>query len=117
MLKSLYRRVSVVLVALLSVPSLALAAPQKTEDKAPKPAASQKKPEGKKKATAEKSVVLNKATQEQLQTLPGIGAATAERILAFRKDKGKFTDISQLLEIKGIGEKKLAKIRPLVTLD
>lgn len=107
--------------AFLSVSALAFAAPQQSTEKGEKPVATKKadakKPDAKKKATAEKSVSLNKATAAELQTLPGIGAATAERILAFRKEKGKFTEITQLLEVKGIGEKKLAKIKPLVTLD
>lgn len=107
--------------AFLSLSALTFAAPLQATEKGEKPAptkkAEAKKADSKKKATAEKPVSLNKATATELQTLPGIGAATAERILAFRKEKGKFTEIAQLMEVKGIGEKKLAKLKPLVTLD
>ena len=121
MLSTRFTRVLASTLAFLSVSALAFAVPQQSTDKGEKPApvkkAETKKPDSKKKATAEKPVALNKATAAELQTLPGVGAATAERILALRKEKGKFTEITQLLDVKGIGEKKLAKLKPLVTLD
>lgn len=57
---------------------------------------------------------LNTATLEQLDTLPGVGPATAQAILDFRKRHGRFRSVSQLLEIRGIGESKLAQIRSRV---
>ena len=62
------------------------------------------------------SININEATFEQLQELPGIGPAYARRILEWIKENGKFTSKEQLLEIRGIGEKRLAKIEPLITL-
>jgi len=62
-------------------------------------------------------VNLNTASKEELQTLPGVGPQVAERILAYREQHGPFKSIEELLEIKGIGIKKLEKIRPLVTLE
>lgn len=62
------------------------------------------------------SLNINVATNEQLQELPGIGPAYAGRIIAWRNENGNFTSKDQLLEIKGIGEKRLAKIKPLITL-
>lgn len=59
---------------------------------------------------------INAATNSQLQELPGIGPAYAGRIVAWRDENGAFTFKDQLLEIKGIGEKRLAKIKPLITL-
>ncbi|CAG7634824.1 ComEA family DNA-binding protein [Paenibacillus allorhizosphaerae] len=60
---------------------------------------------------------LNTATAEQLDELPGIGPSRAQAIIAIRqKLGGKFTSVEQLLEVKGIGEKMLSKIAPLVTL-
>jgi len=62
------------------------------------------------------TVYLNTATKEELITLPGIGPAYADRILAFRKEQGSFKTIDDLLLIKGIGPSRLEKIRPLVQI-
>jgi len=59
-------------------------------------------------------VNINTATVEELQTLPGIGAITAQRIVEYRQTHGPFQKVEDLLNIKGIGEKKLEKIKPLV---
>ena len=59
---------------------------------------------------------INTATREQLQILPGIGPAYSGRIIEWREENGTFTTKDQLLEIKGIGEKRLEKIKPLITL-
>lgn len=60
---------------------------------------------------------LNSATVEQLDGLPGIGPALAERIVAYRAEHGSFAQIDQLNEVKGIGEKTLEKLRPHLTLE
>lgn len=59
----------------------------------------------------EKSINLNKANLEQLTLLPGIGIKTAEKILAYRKTNGAFKKVDQLLDIQGIGNSKLDKIK------
>ena len=61
-------------------------------------------------------VNLNTATGEQLETLPGVGPVTAEKILAWRESHGAFSSVDELLEIDGIGEKTFAQLAPLVTL-
>lgn len=57
---------------------------------------------------------LNTATADQLDTVPGIGPVTAQRILDHRKRIGRFSTIDQLLDVSGIGTKTLEKIRPWV---
>ncbi|WP_051923949.1 ComEA family DNA-binding protein [Bifidobacterium biavatii] len=57
---------------------------------------------------------INTATSEELQTIKGIGPVTADRIIAYRKQIGRFSSVDQLLEVKGIGSKTLAKIREQV---
>lgn len=57
---------------------------------------------------------LNTADAERLQTLPGIGPARAEAIVAYRQQHGNFSSVEDLLEVKGIGEKILAGIEDYV---
>lgn len=61
-------------------------------------------------------VNINTATQTELETLPGIGPSTALKILAYRKEKGKFTNKEQIKEVSGIGEAKYEKIREHITV-
>ncbi len=60
--------------------------------------------------SAEK-VNLNTATAEQLQTLPGVGPSTAKKILEHRAKIGKFTKVEEILNVKGIGEKKFQQMK------
>ena len=59
-------------------------------------------------------VNINTATVEVLQTLPGIGPTIAQRIVEYRQTHGPFQKVEDLLNVKGIGEKKLEKIKPLI---
>ncbi len=64
----------------------------------------------KKKAPAS-PVNLNTATSEQLQQVPGIGPSTADKILQMRKSYGAFKSVDDLLAVRGIGPKRLEKMR------
>jgi len=57
---------------------------------------------------------LNTATVKELETLPGIGPALAQRILTFRKERHGFKRVEELLAIPGISEKKWRAIRDKV---
>ncbi|MDR7086553.1 competence protein ComEA [Aeromicrobium panaciterrae] len=61
-------------------------------------------------------VNLNTATAEQLDTLPGVGPVTAQSILSWRTENGRFGSVEDLLEVKGIGDATLAELRDLVTV-
>ena len=68
------------------------------------------------KASASAPVNLNTATVAQLETLPGIGKSTAERILEYREKSGGFKKVEDLMNVRGIGEKSFLKLKPLVTV-
>ncbi|MGE5125820.1 MAG: ComEA family DNA-binding protein [Betaproteobacteria bacterium] len=55
-------------------------------------------------------VNINTATVEQLTTLPGVGPKLAARIVEYRQKSGSFRSTQDLLNVKGIGEKNLAKM-------
>ncbi len=59
---------------------------------------------------------LNTATAAQLETIPGIGKATAERILEYRQKNGGFKKVEDLMNVRGIGEKSFLKMKPLITV-
>ena len=63
------------------------------------------------KELIEKSIDLNSADVSLLCSLPGIGIKTAEKIISLRKRKGSFDSIEELLEVKGIGQVKLERIK------
>ena len=62
------------------------------------------------------TVNLNTATQAQLETLPGIGAAAAKRILEYRQKNGNFKKVEELMNVKGIGEKSFLKLKQHLTV-
>lgn len=67
-------------------------------------------------AQAGAKVNLNTATPEQLDTLPGVGPVTAQAILAWREENGRFGSVEDLLDVKGIGDATLAELRDLVSV-
>jgi competence protein ComEA len=59
---------------------------------------------------------LNRATAAELDALPGVGPSIAAAIVAQREAVGGFDAVEDLLEVRGIGEARLAELQPLVTV-
>lgn len=57
---------------------------------------------------------LNRATVEDLEQLPGLGPVLAQRVVDHRTAIGSFSSVDDLLDVKGIGRKKMDRVRPLV---
>jgi competence protein ComEA len=64
-----------------------------------------------------KPINIDTANSEELQQVPGIGPATAEKILQMRKAYGAFKSVDDLLSIRGIGKKRLDKMRKYLTVS
>jgi len=60
---------------------------------------------------------LNRASADELESLPGIGPKTAERIVADRLKRGRFRTVKDLGRVKGIGPKTLARLAPHLTVE
>lgn len=87
---------------------------------------SSKKSDSKKKTSKKSSkkstkaftgkININTATAKELALIPGVGPVTAKSIIAYRKKNGKFKNAKDLLNVKGIGEKTMKKMKPQVKL-
>ena len=65
----------------------------------------------------ERKIDLNRATREELETLPGIGPATADAIISFRDANGSFERIEDLMLVPGIKEGRFARLKDLLTVS
>ena len=66
--------------------------------------------------TEQSPLNLNTATQAELEQLPGVGPELAARILAYRRDNGKFVTTEQIMDVEGIGEKRYENMKHLITV-
>ena len=69
-----------------------------------------------KKERSSNIVNINTATQTELETLPGIGPSTALKIINYRKENGKFSNIEDLKNVNGIGENKFEALKKYITV-
>lgn len=67
--------------------------------------------------TPQGKININTATLELLDTLPGIGPSTAQKIVDYRDEVGMFTKIEDLMNVSGIGEAKFDKIKDQITVE
>jgi competence protein ComEA len=69
------------------------------------------------KASISQKLNINTATAEQLMSLPGIGKSKAKAIIDYREQQGPFKRIDDLVLVRGIGEKMLAKLSDKIALE
>jgi competence protein ComEA len=60
---------------------------------------------------------INQADVAELDSLPGIGPSTAEKIIAYRSSVGLFKTIEEIMNVPGIGEAKFGQIKELITVS
>ncbi len=65
-------------------------------------------------AKSSSKVNLNRASADELQSLPGVGPVLAQRMVEWRKAHGRYRTVDELQEVKGIGKKRMEQLRPLV---
>lgn len=70
-----------------------------------------------KESPAVSTLNINTATATEIEKLPGIGKKSAAAIVAYRTEKGNFKSSKELLKVKGVGDKSLAKIKDLIRFE
>ena len=70
-----------------------------------------------KSAALEGKLNVNTATLKELKMLPGVGKTTANNIMEYRKQNGKFRKVEDLLKVQGVGKRTVAKIKDYVIVD
>ena len=62
-------------------------------------------------------VNINTADAAQLSLLPRVGSAAAQRVIDYRNQHGPFQKLTDLMQVKGFGDKTFERVRPYITLD
>lgn len=104
------RRMRTILVVATALFLAAFTAPSFAQTSAPTQAT---KPA---KAAPTQPVNINTATATELEALPGVGLATAARIIEYRQKVGGFKKIEDLMNVRGIGEKMFLNLKPLIVV-
>nr|WP_317331283.1 DUF655 domain-containing protein [uncultured Romboutsia sp.] len=60
---------------------------------------------------------INTASVQELDALPGVGEATANKIINYREEKGKFNSIEEIKNVNGIGDKKYEELKTLISIE
>ena len=101
------RRTILTAIAIVGLAALAPVVHAAQSSRSPRPAA---------KPTLGSAVNVNTASAAELETLPGIGAKTAARIVEYRQKNGPFKKIEELMNIQGIGEKNFLKLKSQISV-
>ncbi len=64
----------------------------------------------------DQKININTAQSEELQKLPRVGPAVAQRILDYRKENGNFKKVEDIMKVRGIGEKVFSQLKDLITV-
>ena len=86
-------------------------------ERTPEPVQSISVGENKQELLSGEKININTASSAELERIPGIGPVLSGRIVEYREQNGDFTSLQELVKVKGIGEKSLAKMLPYMRID
>jgi competence protein ComEA len=99
-----------------AAPARAVQPPPKTADSAPAAKSSTARRSSAAKPVSTTLVNINTASAAEFETLPGVGAKMAARIIEYRQKNGGFKKVEELMNVRGVGEKNFLKLKGQLTL-